>query len=167
MTPRRFQYKDSQSDKFWEIRVGRDMGYKYRHFVKFGKVGTNPHSNATVAKFATGVRCVEAAEGLIKQKLAKGYVETTPVVYLKNTNCEAIVSHTMDGDRKIAEHFRIENTKAIRRIIERTAPYLLEFDCGYVDYLWSCAWLEMEIDFISAEQSNKELNAAITIAKSS
>lgn len=167
MTPRRFNYKDSRIDEFWEIRVGKDMGNRYRHFIKQGEVGSNPRSAATVAKFATGVRCVEAAEGLIKQKLAKGYVETTPVVYLKNTNCEVVVGHTMDGDRKIAEHFRIENTKAIRRIIEPTAPYLVEFDCGYVDYLWTCAWLDMEIEFISAEESNKELNAAITIAKSS
>jgi uncharacterized protein (TIGR02996 family) len=68
---RTFQFSDSTSHKFWNIEV-KDTYYQ----VKFGKVGTNGQTQRKT--FATAADAQAEMDKLIKEKLKKGYVETTP-----------------------------------------------------------------------------------------
>jgi uncharacterized protein (TIGR02996 family) len=68
---RTFQYSDAKSHKFWNIEVS---GSSFT--VTYGKVGA---SGQTQTKdFASDEKAQAEADKLIREKLKKGYVETTP-----------------------------------------------------------------------------------------
>jgi uncharacterized protein (TIGR02996 family) len=87
---RTFQLKDAKSDKFWNI----DLHLK--HFtVTYGKTGcTGRFSTKT---FPTPEKAKAAADKLINEKLAKGYVETTPGVAETAAFERAIAENPDDG----------------------------------------------------------------------
>src|SRR5262245_59240236 len=96
------QCSDAKSHKFWNIEVsGSSLT------VTFGKVGAAGKSQ--VKSFASGALAQAEADKLIKEKLKKGYVETTP---------PATVS--------LAETF--EQALAVD-------PHDLTSACAYADYL--------------------------------
>src|SRR5947209_20388436 len=66
-----FQYSDAKSHKFWTIDVsGKSLT------VTYGKVGATGQTQTKT--FASGELAQAEADKLIKEKLSKGYVETTP-----------------------------------------------------------------------------------------
>jgi predicted DNA-binding WGR domain protein len=65
---RRFEFIAGSSYKFWEISV---LGAKVT--VTFGRIGTS--SQSQTKSFASTEKAQQHAEGVIRQKLAKGYVE--------------------------------------------------------------------------------------------
>lgn len=68
---RRFEYKDAKSSKFWEMEVkGKTL------HVTFGRIGTEGESKSK--SFANPEKAISEMERLIKQKTAKGYLETNP-----------------------------------------------------------------------------------------
>lgn len=67
---RTFVFTDDTSNKFWNIEV---VGTYYQ--VKFGKVGSNGQTQRKT--FASNSEAQAAADKLIKEKLKKGYTETT------------------------------------------------------------------------------------------
>jgi uncharacterized protein (TIGR02996 family) len=69
---RTFQYSDVKSHKFWNIEVsGTDLT------VTYGKVGSAGQTQTKT--FASAKKAQAEADKLIREKLKKGYVETTPV----------------------------------------------------------------------------------------
>jgi predicted DNA-binding WGR domain protein len=65
---RRFEFIGGSSAKFWSVLVsGKAVT------VKYGRLGTNGQSQAK--SFSSNEKAQQHAEGLIRQKLAKGYVE--------------------------------------------------------------------------------------------
>jgi uncharacterized protein (TIGR02996 family) len=68
---RTFQFSDVKSHKFWSIEV-KDTYYQ----VNFGKVGSAGQIQRKT--FATAAEAQAEMDKLIKEKLKKGYVETTP-----------------------------------------------------------------------------------------
>jgi uncharacterized protein (TIGR02996 family) len=68
---RTFQLSDAKSHKFWNIDV---QGNKFT--VTFGKIGTAGQSQTKT--FDSAAEAQHEAEKLIREKLKKGYVETTP-----------------------------------------------------------------------------------------
>ncbi len=68
---RTFQYSDAKSHKFWNIEVS---GKSFT--VTFGKVGTAGQTQSKT--FASDKLAQAEAEKLIREKLKKGYAETTP-----------------------------------------------------------------------------------------
>ena len=65
-TPRRFEFTDGSSDKFWEIAVnGKAVT------VCYGRRGTS--GQTTTKEFPDGAAAEKHAETIVKQKLAKGY----------------------------------------------------------------------------------------------
>jgi uncharacterized protein (TIGR02996 family) len=70
---RTFEKHDARSHKFWMIDV---RGKSFT--VTYGKVGTS--GQAQTKSFATAEKSQAAADKLIREKTAKGYVETTPPV---------------------------------------------------------------------------------------
>lgn len=68
---RTFEFTDGSSRKFWNIEV---TGTYYQ--VKFGKIGSNGQTQRKT--FATATEAQAEMDKLIKEKLKKGYVETTP-----------------------------------------------------------------------------------------
>ena len=65
-TPRRFEFTDGSSDKFWEIAVnGKEVT------VCYGRRGTS--GQTTTKEFPDGAAAEKHAETIVKQKLAKGY----------------------------------------------------------------------------------------------
>jgi uncharacterized protein (TIGR02996 family) len=68
---RSFQFSDARSHKFWQIDVqGRSFT------VTYGKVGTAGQTQTKT--FLTPQKARDEADKLIKEKLKKGYTETTP-----------------------------------------------------------------------------------------
>jgi uncharacterized protein (TIGR02996 family) len=70
---RTFELHDAKSHKFWNIEVRGDS-----FTVTFGKVGTA--GQARTKTFASGEKAQAESDKLIREKLGKGYVETTPPV---------------------------------------------------------------------------------------
>jgi uncharacterized protein (TIGR02996 family) len=68
---RTFQYSDAKSHKFWAIEVS-GSGFT----VTFGKVGSAGQTETKT--FASPEKARAEADKLIREKLKKGYVETTP-----------------------------------------------------------------------------------------
>jgi uncharacterized protein (TIGR02996 family) len=68
---RTFQYSDAKSHKFWNIEVS-GSGFT----VTYGKVGAAGQTQTK--SFATAEKAQAEADKLIREKLKKGYVETTP-----------------------------------------------------------------------------------------
>jgi uncharacterized protein (TIGR02996 family) len=68
---RTFQFSDAKSHKFWNIEV---TGTRYE--VQFGKVGSAGQRQRKT--FATAAEAQADADRLVKEKLKKGYIETSP-----------------------------------------------------------------------------------------
>jgi uncharacterized protein (TIGR02996 family) len=68
---RTFQYSDAKSHKFWTIDVQANA-----FTVTYGKVGAAGQTQTK--SFATPEKTQAEADKLIREKLGKGYVETTP-----------------------------------------------------------------------------------------
>jgi uncharacterized protein (TIGR02996 family) len=68
---RTFQYSDAKSHKFWNIEMS-GTGFT----VTYGKVGSAGQTQ--IKSFASADKAQAEADKLIKEKLKKGYVETTP-----------------------------------------------------------------------------------------
>jgi predicted DNA-binding WGR domain protein len=65
---RRFEMRDGKSQKFWEVDTsGTEV------VVRFGRLGTKGQEKRTATKSDSAARA--AAEKLVREKLAKGYVE--------------------------------------------------------------------------------------------
>ena len=65
-----FEYTDEKSSKFWEITL---EGVSFT--VRYGKIGT---AGQTQTKdFASPEIALREAEKLLKEKVKKGYIETT------------------------------------------------------------------------------------------
>src|SRR4051812_12741904 len=71
MAMRTFQFSDAKSHKFWNIEVS-GTGLT----VTYGKVGSTGQTQ--VKSFASAEKAQAEADKLIREKLKKGYVETTP-----------------------------------------------------------------------------------------
>jgi HEAT repeat protein/predicted DNA-binding WGR domain protein len=67
---RTFQFTEGSSNKFWNIDVQGNT-----HTINFGKAGTKGQTQRKT--FPDEAKAQAAAEKLIKEKLSKGYVETT------------------------------------------------------------------------------------------
>ena len=68
---RTFQYSDAKSHKFWNIDVSGSS-----FVVTFGKVGASGQTQTK--SFASAGQAQAEADKLIREKLKKGYVESTP-----------------------------------------------------------------------------------------
>src|SRR5438309_2370843 len=68
---RTFQYSDAKSHKFWNIEVSG-----IRFTVTYGKVGAAGQTQTKTCASAEKARA--EADKLIREKLKKGYFETTP-----------------------------------------------------------------------------------------
>ncbi len=70
MARRTFHYRDGKSDKFWSIELQGAA-----HTVRFGRTGTQGQKQTK--QFASAVAAQKSHDRLIREKLAKGYVEET------------------------------------------------------------------------------------------
>jgi uncharacterized protein (TIGR02996 family) len=68
---RTFQYSDAKSHKFWNIEVSGNA-----FTVTYGKIGASGQTQTK--SFASAEKAQAEADKLIREKLKKGYVETTP-----------------------------------------------------------------------------------------
>src|ERR1041384_4233963 len=84
---RTFQYSDAKSHKFWNIEVS---GSSFT--VTYGKVGASGQTQTK--SFADAEKAQAEADKLIREKLKKGYVETTP---------RAVVSTAEAFERALAD----------------------------------------------------------------
>lgn len=66
---RRFEFVGGSSAKFWEVTVVQSAVT-----VRYGRLGTDGQSQTK--PFAAVELAQQHADGLIRQKVAKGYVET-------------------------------------------------------------------------------------------
>lgn len=66
--PRRFEFSDDKSNKFWEITISGT-----EHTVRYGRIGTDGQSKTKA--FDDVEACQAAANKLIEQKTGKGYKE--------------------------------------------------------------------------------------------
>src|SRR5947209_6035053 len=91
---RTFTYSDARSHKFWNIEL------KGKSFtVTFGRMGTAGQTQTK--EFADEAGAQAAADKLVREKLAKGYVETTPSAEprassLREALEQALVAHPDD-----------------------------------------------------------------------
>ena len=85
---RTFQYSDAKSHKFWNIDVsGRSFT------VTFGKVGT---AGQTQTKNLASDKLAQAeADKLIREKVKKGYTETTPRAAQNARSSRRYTSHRL------------------------------------------------------------------------
>src|SRR5436305_11287140 len=68
---RTFQFSDAKSHKFWNIEVSGDS-----FTATYGKVGAAGQTQTKA--FASAEKAQAEADKLIREKVKKGYVETTP-----------------------------------------------------------------------------------------
>src|ERR1044072_9127116 len=99
---RTFQYSDAKSHKFWNIEVS---GKSFT--VTYGKVGSDGQTQTK--NFASDEKAQAEADKLIKEKVKKGYVESTP---------KAATSHAEAFDQALAAN-----------------PHDKAGWCAYADYL--------------------------------
>jgi uncharacterized protein (TIGR02996 family) len=82
---RTFEYTDDTSNKFWHIEV---VGTYYQ--VRFGKIGSKGQTQRKT--FATHEAAQAEADKLIKEKLKKGYAETTAAAPVPAASLPAVAS---------------------------------------------------------------------------
>jgi predicted DNA-binding WGR domain protein len=70
-TTRYFEFRTDTSNKFWEITLSGS-----RHSVRFGRIGAA--GQESLKEFADENLARQDSEALIRQKLAKGYLEVAP-----------------------------------------------------------------------------------------
>lgn len=85
---RTFQYSDAKSHKFWNIDISGST-----FTVTYGKVGAAGQTQTK--SFASDAKAQAEADKLIREKLKKGYVETTP---------QAAASQTEAFERALADN---------------------------------------------------------------
>jgi predicted DNA-binding WGR domain protein len=68
---RTFVFKDAKSNNFWNIELDGNVCR-----IHYGRVGTKGKHTVKHVQFAPNAQ--EVHDKLIAEKLAKGYVETTP-----------------------------------------------------------------------------------------
>lgn len=88
---RTFQCSDATSHKFWNIAV-KDTYYE----VTFGKIGSAGQRQRK--NFASAAQAQAEADKLVKEKLKKGYVETTPAATASEEEAfhKSLVEHADD-----------------------------------------------------------------------
>jgi uncharacterized protein (TIGR02996 family) len=94
---RTFEFRDGSSNKFWNIDVQGKT-----HVVNFGKVGARGQTQRKA--FPDEARAQAAAEKLIKEKLGKGYVETTPKPASSKSLREALEAALVENPDDLAAH---------------------------------------------------------------
>src|SRR4051794_22011048 len=92
---RTFLYADAKSNKFWNISLGRCS-----FTVQFGKVGTAGQSQ--VKNFDDHGKAMKEHDKLIREKLTKGYHETTPVA--APSLLDALESALIENPDDLATH---------------------------------------------------------------
>jgi predicted DNA-binding WGR domain protein len=70
MSRRRFEFVGGSSSKFWEVAVDGSAVT-----VRFGRIGTSGQTQQKL--FADAATAARTSERLVREKLAKGYVEKT------------------------------------------------------------------------------------------
>jgi uncharacterized protein (TIGR02996 family) len=68
---RTFEFRDGKSNEFWNIDLNRDV-----FTVTFGRIGSTGQTQTKT--FPDSARAQQEHDKLIREKLARGYVETTP-----------------------------------------------------------------------------------------
>jgi len=99
---RKFTYKDSKSDKFWEIELD---GSSYTTW--YGRTGSSPRSDTNT--FTSPEEAKKEYERIIREKLKKGYAEDTGApasAEEKVTSASAAVVSPAFGSFKIRKEFR-------------------------------------------------------------
>ncbi|WP_100402710.1 WGR domain-containing protein [Bacillus sp. FJAT-42315] len=97
---RAFIYQDEKSHKFWSIDYsGIDFAVNYGKYGTIGKYEVKEHDS--------NIECQQEAEKLIRQKLKKGYVESTDFdfenrIYIDDQN---IGPHPKTSHPAFVEHF--------------------------------------------------------------
>jgi uncharacterized protein (TIGR02996 family) len=94
---RTFEFRDDKSAKFWNIEL---QGKRYT--VSFGKVGKTGQTQAK--EFADTDAARKAHDKLIKEKLSKGYVETTPKPAPSASLREALEAALFENPDDLAAH---------------------------------------------------------------
>ena len=92
---RTFLYADAKSNKFWNISLGRCS-----FSVQFGRVGTAGQTQ--VKNFADHAKAMKEHDKLVREKLAKGYHETTPAA--APTLRDALESALLENPDDLATH---------------------------------------------------------------
>jgi uncharacterized protein (TIGR02996 family) len=95
---RAFTYSDAKSHKFWNVEVrGNALTVTYGRIGSAGQTKTKP--------FVDEARARQEQDKLIKEKLAKGYVETTPAANPKPANVrEALEEALVEAPDDLAAH---------------------------------------------------------------
>jgi uncharacterized protein (TIGR02996 family) len=95
---RTFTYSDAKSHKFWNVEVqGNTLT------VTYGRIGSAGQTQTKT--FADAARARKEHDKLVKEKLAKGYVETTPSAKPQPANVrEALEEALVEGPDDLAAH---------------------------------------------------------------
>jgi uncharacterized protein (TIGR02996 family) len=94
---RTFTYSDAKSHKFWNIEL---QGKSFT--VTYGRQGTQGQSKTK--EFADEARAQKEHDKLVKEKLAKGYVETTPAAARPSSQREALEAALVENPDDLATH---------------------------------------------------------------
>jgi uncharacterized protein (TIGR02996 family) len=94
---RTFTYSDAKSHKFWNIEL---QGKSFT--VTYGRQGTSGQSQTK--KFSDEARAQKEHDKLVKEKLAKGYVETTPAAAKPSSQQEALEAALVENPDDLATH---------------------------------------------------------------
>ncbi|HEY7423025.1 MAG TPA: WGR domain-containing protein [Gemmataceae bacterium] len=94
---RTFTFSDVKSHKFWNIELQGDS-----FTVTYGRQGTAGQTQTK--KFASAAAAQKEHDKLIKEKLAKGYVETTPTAKPKASLREALEDALVANPADLAAH---------------------------------------------------------------
>lgn len=104
---RSFHYSDNKFDKFWIISLENNQ-----HTVRFGRVGTQGQQQTK--EFPTAEKARQSYEKLIRDKMAKGYMETEA-----QTHSQSIASAaTPEIEQAIAEPHPSVNTLTTPKVKE-------------------------------------------------
>ncbi|HEY7423027.1 MAG TPA: WGR domain-containing protein [Gemmataceae bacterium] len=94
---RTFTFSDVKSHKFWNIELQGDS-----FTVTYGRQGTAGQTQTK--KFASAAAAQKEHDKLIKEKLAKGYIETTPTAKPKASLREALEDALVANPDDLAAH---------------------------------------------------------------
>jgi uncharacterized protein (TIGR02996 family) len=94
---RTFTYSDAKSHKFWNIELQGDA-----FTVTYGRVGATGQTQTK--KFANAAKAQQEHDKLIKEKLAKGYTETTPSASKPSSEQEALEAALVENPDDLATH---------------------------------------------------------------
>ncbi|GAB3997329.1 hypothetical protein GCM10028807_42230 [Spirosoma daeguense] len=130
--PRYFLFTDEKSNKFWQIDTS-DTSFT----VTFGKVGTSGQSQTKT--FDTSDQCHQQAEKLIREKTAKGYLESSNGQLIPGTNVapkRPTSPRTADADKEAREVMLARYDELIRNTqINELLPFLQSVDTRHYETL--------------------------------